>query len=358
VLDRPIPPLSTPRAELPAATRRLLAQPRRAELDGIPIRYVRFVAPPRPRSYGHWGAWAGPSVAVALRRLRRDFPFDLVHAHNAVPAGAAVRRAGVARPLVVSVHGGDVYHTAPDAPGGDAAVRDTFAAARLVLANSDGIARRARTLGARDVRVVRLGADVPDHAPALMGVPRPDAPVTVVTVGHLVARKRHADVLRALWLLRDRHPTLRYLIVGDGPERAPLEALTAELGLGGRVTFAGQLDHEAALARMAREGAIFAMPSTDEALGVAYLEAMAAGLPTIAAAGEPGPREIASAGEGLVLVPPADVEALAAALDALAGDAGYRHALGAEGRATVRRAFTWERCGAATVAAYEEALRR
>ena len=52
-----------------------------------------------------------------------------------------------------------------------------------------------------------------------------------MTVGHLVARKRHADVLRALAVLRDRHPTLRYVIVGDGPERVALEGLAARLGI-------------------------------------------------------------------------------------------------------------------------------
>ena len=52
---------------------------------------------------------------------------------------------------------------------------------------------------------------------------------TLVTVAHLVARKRHADVLRALAVLAERHPTLRYVIVGDGPERIALEGLAARL---------------------------------------------------------------------------------------------------------------------------------
>ena len=66
------------------------------------------------------------------------------------------------------------------------------------------------------MRVVHLGTDVPRAGAT-------DA-TTLVTVGNLIARKRHADVLRALWLLRDEHPELRWVIVGDGPERAPLRA--------------------------------------------------------------------------------------------------------------------------------------
>jgi teichuronic acid biosynthesis glycosyltransferase TuaC len=198
---------------------------------------------------------------------------------------------------------------------------------------------------------VRLGADVPADAPQH----KADAP-TLVTVGHLVARKRHADVIRALWLLRDRLPDLRYLVIGDGPERQPLARLAAQLGVADRVELAGQLAHAVAMSR-ARAAHVFVMPSVDEAFGVVYVEAMAAGLPAIGARGEAGPQEIASVGDGLRLVAPGDVEALAAEIEGLITDPQYAKDLGEAARETVLRAFTWEACGRATVAAYEDALR-
>lgn len=349
VLHRPIPPRSTALSDVPRALRTMLAQPPRAELDGITIDYVRFVAPPRPRSYGSWGRWAARPLASALQRLRAEFAFDLVHAHNAVPAGDAVRRAAPGVPLIVSVHGGDVFHTAPRFPRGAEAIRATFEAAALVLANSHGIEQDARILGATRTRVVRLGTDLPADPP-------PPAPVpTLVTVGHLVARKRHADVLRAMWVLRDRHPALRYLVVGDGPERPALEALADELGLRDRLDLVGQLPHAAALER-ARTGHVFVLPSVDEAFGVAYVEAMAAGIPAIGCVREPGPQEIAAAGPGIVLVPPADIEQLAAAIDDLLADPAARREAGRQARDTVRRCFTWPACGEATVQAYRDVL--
>jgi teichuronic acid biosynthesis glycosyltransferase TuaC len=352
VLYRPIPPLSTAPRDLAHEARRLLRHPRRAPLDGIEVEYVRFVSPPRPRSYGSWGAWAAPAAAVALRRLRRRFAFDIVHAHNAVPAGDAVRRVRAGAPLVVSVHGSDVFHTAPRHAAGREAVRATFAAARLVLANSAGVETASRALGAQRTRVLRLGTDLPP-APATPAAPDPPL---LVTVAHLVARKRHADVVRALSLLRDRHPALRYRVIGDGPEREPLARLAAELGVADRVELTGQLPPAEALVR-ARKASLFTMPSVDEAFGVAYVEAMAAGLPAIAARGEPGPEEIAAIGGGLRLVEPGDVEALARTIDGLLSDPAALRALGAEARATVERAFTWERCGRETVRAYDDALR-
>jgi teichuronic acid biosynthesis glycosyltransferase TuaC len=171
-------------------------------------------------------------------------------------------------------------------------------------------------------------------------------------VGHLVARKRHADVIRALWTLRERL-ALRYRVIGDGPERAALERLARELEVD--VEFAGQLPHEQALERM-RGCALMALPSTDEAFGVAYVEAMAARLPAIGCLGEPGPEEIARCGDGIRLVPPGDVERLAAELQEILGDPAYLADLGESARRTVAEHFTWEACGRATLAAYEEAL--
>ena len=352
VLHRPLPSLAQARGGAGAAARataRALAQPLRATLDGIDVTYVPFLAPPRPRTYGDWGRWSAAPLALALRALRRRFRFDLVHAHNAVPAGEAVRRAGLPTPFAISVHGGDVFHTAPRSAAGAEAVRAALACARLVIANSGGIEQRCRVLGARRTCVVRLGTDLPPARAAPYPAP------TVVTTGHVIARKRHADVLRAVALLGDRHPALRYLVVGDGPETERLRALARELGVADRLELCGQLPGAEALART-RRATVFAMPSVEEAFGVAYVEAMAGWLPAIGAEGEPGPREILAHGDGLTLVPPRDPPALAAALDELLGDDARRRAAGDEARATAARAFSWDACGAATVAAYGDAL--
>ena len=94
------------------------------------------------------------------------------------------------------------------------------------------------------------------------------------------------------------------------------------------------------------------MPSTEEAFGVAYVEAMAAGVPAIGCRGEPGPEEIAAAGDGFVLVPPGDIERLSQRIDELLSDPQRLREAGQRARATVAANFTWERCGQQTLAAY------
>jgi teichuronic acid biosynthesis glycosyltransferase TuaC len=375
VLHRLIPPRSSfsagPGGAVAALTK-LVREPRKQTHDGLQVSYVPYLSPPRSGSYAHWGAWAAPSLGLALRRMRHSFPFDLMHAHNAVPAGEAVRRARMNVPLVVSVHGGDVLYTAAAPPTGTAAgviaVARGLGAARLVLANSQGIAELARDHGAGETRVVHLGADLPatSHPSRRAGLdggiggfagpagaargPR------LVTVAHLVARKRHADVLRAMAVLSQRHPTLRYEVIGEGPERVVLEGLAARLGVDDRVTFHGQLPPAEAL-EQARRCTLFVMPSTEEAFGVAYVEAMAGGLPAIGCRGEPGPEEIAAAGDGFMLVPPGDIERLSQRIDELLSDAHRLREASQRARATVAANFTWERCGEQTLAAYEHALR-
>jgi teichuronic acid biosynthesis glycosyltransferase TuaC len=340
VLHRLVPPAA---GFNPRELANRLRQPRFVELDGLPIHYVRYVSPARGRTYARWGAWAAPALRRALRRAG---PFDVVHAHNAVPSADAVLRAGAKVPLVVSVHGGDVLWTARNhVPGGRSAVARALTAADLVLANSAGIAELATELGARPTEVVHLGSDLP--APA----PRSPQPL-LVTVGHLVARKRHADVIRALTRLPSE---VRYLVIGEGPEREALARLAGELGLADRVELAGQLEPRVALGR-ARQAWLFVMPSSEEAFGVAYVEAMAAGVPAIGTRAEPGPAEIAACGGGIELVAPGDPAALAQTIEALLSDRDRLGALSAAARETVAESFSWQRCGERTVAVYGEVL--
>jgi teichuronic acid biosynthesis glycosyltransferase TuaC len=360
-MRRPVPPLSTLRALAagppdPDPLRRWLGGVRSMlapwELDGIAIQPVPFVSPPRPRSYGSWGHWMAPPLGSALDRMRRRWPFDLVHAHCIAPPGHAAarwRRRDGRPPLVVSAHGPDMIGVPKLSGVARRACVAGLRGADLVVANSRWAERRCEQIagGPLPTRVVHLGADLPAPAPE-----RRESP-TLVTLAHLVARKRHAVVLHALAELRPRRE-LDYLVIGDGPGRRPLERLAAELGLAERVRFTGQLEHGRALAELARCH-LFVMPGVEEPFGVAFVEAMAAGVPAIGARGEGGPEDIAAAGGGMLLVPPDDHRALARTIEeALAGGLDE---LGRAARENVERNFTWERCGQATLAAYAAVLR-
>jgi glycosyltransferase involved in cell wall biosynthesis len=356
-LRRPVPPLSVlRRGEL----RRWLADARQTlmstTLDGLAVEAVPLIAPPRPWSYGAWGYWAAPSLALALTRLSGRWPFDVVHAHSLVPTGFAAswwrRRARAARApaVVASTHGPDIIYVHRRSSFARRAMAATLRDVDLVMANSSWGADRSRQLAERPIetRVVYFGADLPREQP-----PRHEH-MTLVTVAHLQSRKRHAVVLHAL---AEIAPELRpdYVIVGDGPGREPLRALADRLGLREKVRFLGQLPHSEALTEAWRCH-LYVMPSVEEPFGVAYVEGMAGGLPAVGSRGEGGPEDIAAAGDGMLLVDPDDHRALARLIEAIVADTGRLTALGRAARSTVEQNFTWPHCGKATIDAYRAAM--
>ena len=153
----------------------------------------------------------------------------------------------------------------------------------------------------------------------------------VLTVGRLSREKAHADLLRAFGQLArtDAGARARLVVVGDGPERAGLERLAAELGLGGRAVFAGQSGDVAPFYAAAD---LFALPSHSEGSPYALLEAMAARVP-VAATAVGGVPEIVADGESALLVAPRDESAMARALARLLSDAELARALASKASA-------------------------
>ncbi|HZO90318.1 MAG TPA: glycosyltransferase [Chthonomonadaceae bacterium] len=186
----------------------------------------------------------------------------------------------------------------------------------------------------------------------------PETPL-ILCVGRLGPEKRVDILLRAVALLAHsrRLPapanTFRLAVVGDGQCRAPLEALAASLDLGDRVLFAGAQPH-ATIGDWYAAADIFALPSPAETQGLVLVEAMAAGLPCIAA-DYGGPRELVEQGETGLRVP-LDVNAFAHALDLLLRDPQMRRHFGEQGRLRAR-AFSPEAMTRGMLDVYESVLR-
>jgi glycosyltransferase involved in cell wall biosynthesis len=259
------------------------------------------------------------SFARAARSAARGA--DVVHAHW-LPTGLV----GLAtrRPVVVHLHGTDV-ELARRAPR---LARMVLRRARLAICVSTALAEEARALGARDVRVIPGGVELPGQVGAEAEPPE------VLFAGRLSPEKGILELVEAA-------RGMRLVVAGDGPLRD-------------RVPGAGGFVPHDELQRLYAQAAVVACPSRREGFGTVCAEAMAHGRPVVA--GDVGGlRDLVVDGETGLLVPPGDVGALRDALERLLGDRELRRRLGAAGRERARSLLAWERVTDLTLDAYEAA---
>lgn len=257
-------------------------------------------------------------------------------------------------PIVLIGHGGE-FSAASGQPMKWLVQRVVLRRAARCLANSAYTAdlfRRARVPPERigviggGVRPEQFPADPAAAAELRAELGVDDRPL-LLTVARLVERKGHETVLRALPAVREAVSDVAWAVVGEGPMRERLEALTDELDLRAAVRFTGRLAAER-LAACYAAADLFVMPShavpgeLAEGLGLAYLEAAAAGVPSVGSDFGGIPDAIADGETGL-LVPPRDSAALAEALVRLLTDSALRDRMGAAARERVEREFTWRR---------------
>ncbi len=280
--------------------------------------------------------------------------FDIVHAHWGIPNGPPAAFAAWWKnfPLVVSLHGSDVYlaekHWAIRAT---AAL--TLRAAAAVTACSSDLLRRGIMLGAHPEhsQVIPYGIDPEEFCPnpqakpqvcAELGIAH-DAPL-VLAMGRLVYKKGFGVLLDAWAHGLQAQPHAHLVLVGYGDLRSELEQQAAQLGIREQVHFTGQLEREQAATYMAAAD-IFALPIVrdqgTDGLPNVLLEAMSAGCAIVASDVAGVPDVIEGETNGL-LVPDRDPVALAAAITRLLLDPDLTARLGAAARQRIEAELTWD----------------
>ncbi len=174
------------------------------------------------------------------------------------------------------------------------------------------------------------------------------------SVGRLHEVKRQDLLIRAVAEMRARHPRLRLLLVGDGPERPALQELAERLGAAGAVVFAGyQSEPQRFLPCMD----VFALSSRLEGLPLALLEAWAAGLPVVSSDVGGIPKVVEHGSNGL-LFPNGNLAELVAALERFLTEPDTARRMGRAGRETVLKSFTLDRMASEYQKHYQELLAR
>ena len=320
----------------------------------VTLRGAAFVAAPLALA-------AGWRTARAVARRHRA---TIMHGHWVIPGGVTAALAAPAVPLVISLHGSDVYVAETFAPARVAA-RRAFRAAGFVTACSDDLARRAVALGADPARIetVPYGVDVARFTTGAaarearrreLGVG--DRVPLCVAAGRLVHKKGFTYLIDAVASV----PGLVLAVVGDGTLARELRAQARTTGVAERVHFLGNQTQDR-VGEYLGAADIVCVPSIRDDSGNVdglpnvVLEGLASATPLITTTAG-GIGAVVEDGRTAVVVPERDSGAIAAAMIRLLSDPQAARNIGSAGRALVQTRFGWERTAARFEAAYTRAL--
>ncbi|HYT76237.1 MAG TPA: glycosyltransferase [Vicinamibacterales bacterium] len=351
--------------------------------DGVFLHFFRYAPVPSLNVFGYaeglrgdvrlrGAAWMAAPFAIAAgwfeaMRVAQKRRATMMHAHWVVPGGVIAAAARPSLPLVVSLHGSDVF-VAEHTPAAGVAARRVFRRAGFVTACSQDLADRAVRLGASSGRiaVVPYGVDVARFRPepgvraamrATIGLP---AGATVIAAaGRLVSKKGFEYLIDAIPMVAA--PDAPHLVLaGSGDLDAPLRARASASGAVDRIHFVGNLSQDA-VGRWFAAADVAVVPSVRDDSGNVdglpntLLEALAAGA-AVVTTGAGGISRAVEPGRTATIVPERDATALAAAIGTLLRDSARRTAMGEAGRAVVQTGFGWDAVALQFEQAYERAL--
>lgn len=353
--------------------------------DGVPVHRFRYAPLSRWHIMGHARALANDmrfkggvflllpffflaQLLTTLQVARRQ-KADLIYAHWVVPGGFvgawAARLLGL--PLIVSLHGSDVFVTQHNAILGRGA-RWVFRQAEVITACSPALRDGALHLGApaNRVHLVPWGADPVKFSPEVLPLERSTFGLAasdrvIVALGRLVPKKGFDVVIRTLPKVLAEEPSVHLVIGGDGDQAASLHHLAEELGVASHVHLIGSIPWSQ-VASFLRMGDLFVLPSVVDPSGnldglpTVLLEAMAMGRAVVASSVAGVPLVIEDGVNGL-LCPSGDVEAWTEIISSILENNTLRQRLGQEARKSVVKEFNWLEVACNIVAALNQAKR-
>jgi glycosyltransferase involved in cell wall biosynthesis len=320
----------------------------------VTLKGAAYAAAPLALARGWWTA----------RRIARRYRASVMHGHWVVPGGVTAAMAAPGLPLVISLHGSDVYVAERFGPARLAA-RAAFRRAGAVTACSADLATRAIRLGADPAKttVVPYGVDTARFAPdpearrerrAALGVSA--SMLLVAAAGRLVSKKGFEYLIDAL----ARVPNAVLVLAGDGSLREDLQRRAASSGVRERVRFLGDRTQDDVAALFSAADVIVAPSVRDDAGNVdglpnVVMEALASGTPLITTrAGGIG--AVVEDGVTALVVPERDIHGIAGALTRIRDEPALAARIGAAARALVAQRFGWDRTAEQFESVYSAAL--
>ncbi|MEK9151118.1 MAG: glycosyltransferase family 4 protein [Patescibacteria group bacterium] len=287
-------------------------------------------------------SWAGYRFA---RKLLSPGDFDAIHAFFSVPCGVQAYLLGrrFKIPYIVSLRGADV-------PGYSERfsflyiflkpiIRFVWKHSAFVVANSEGLRELAlRTNREQPIDVIHNGIDSNHFSPRPEARPE-DAFIITLGASRVTMRKGVQYLIEAVSMLVAKSPQIRLKILGDGDDKERLENMVKVMKLESHVMFLGRIPREET-APYYQEASVFVLPSQNEGMSNALLEALASGLPIIAT-DTGGSKELVADGENGFIVKMRSAEDIAEKLARLIADPALRQRFGEASRTRAEK-MSWK----------------
>jgi L-malate glycosyltransferase len=295
------------------------------------------------------------SSVFALKKVLKEFKPDLLHAHYVSSYGLVGALANY-HPYYVSVWGRDIFQFPQQGSLNRQIVEFTLKKADVICSTSHVMARETNKYTNKEVFVTPFGVDLAKFKP--MPEKRATEKLTIGTVKALSDKYGIADLINAFAIVHQKHANTDLLIVGDGPQRAEYEQLTARLGIANVTTFTGRVPNDQVPDYINRM-AIFGVPSTEdsESFGVAAVESMACGVPAVVS-NVGGLPEVVLEGVTGYVVPKQNPEQLAKAILQLLENEENRNEMGLKGISHVREHYNWIDNANGMLELYEQTLKK
>lgn len=239
----------------------------------------------------------------------------------------------------------------------------TSSNASLVVSDSEYIRSGLRSRFGIESTLIPLGVDLERFHPptrkeaevARRKLNIRDDELAVLYVGRLHPWKDPLTLVRATHLLVEDATNVHTFLVGKGSMELPIQRMTKELGIEGRLTVVNDVDYNHGLSDYYLASDIFVLPTKKEGFGLVLLEAMASGLPVIASDGGASPELV---GEDGLLFRTSDPESLAIKIQSLCSDQSLRESIGRRARERTMKLFDWQRCADTYLRLYSNITRK
>ena len=361
IIISPVPWAPFPIKYLSKKWKRYSELPRKTNWEGIKIYYPRWLEFPKSLFFASSGKRMYHGIKKTICQIKKKFNFDLIHSHVALPDGYAgmLIAKKFKKPLVITIHGQDFQQTIYKNKNCKKNIEKVINYSKKTILVSEklkNIGINKLNINPEKLIVIPNGINVEDLYDKKSPLSKKYANKKIIlSVSNLIKVKGIDLNLHAIAKLKERHPYIYYLIIGDGIERKTLEVLVQKLDLKNNVEFLGQLSHKKVMEYMSICD-IFSLPSWNEGFGIVYIEAMVHGKSAIACQGEGIDGIIRDKKTG-ILVKPKNVNSLVGAVNFLLSNPEKTKKIGEKAKKLVLKNYTWIQAVRRIIKIYKKTLK-